>query len=119
MLLGLGLGQGLPWGRSPCAGSWIRGSPPDLEARTEDGAVDTWVTGEGDAGDGTDAEGIIRAGDGAGTLSGADTEVQTTVVLGQDTGTLTESSLLGHLHITIEAFSGLDVLMTPGMAEES
>lgn len=116
-LLGLGLGQGLPWGRSPCAGSWIGGSPPARGARAEDGAGDVGVTGDGDAGGGTDGEGIMRAGDGAGVLSGVLTgaEVQTTVVLGQDTGTLTESSLLGQLHIE---FSGLDASFTSVMTED-
>lgn len=109
-LLGLGLGQGLPWGRSPCAGSWITGSPPARRAGAEDAAVDEVLIEDDDTGGGTDAEGIIRAGDVA--LSGADTrvlmEVQTTAVLGQDTGTPTESLLLGHLHKAVEAFSEED-----------
>ncbi len=87
-LLGFGLGQGLPWGRSPWAGSWIGGSPPARKGGAEDGALDEGVTRDGDA------------GDGAGTLSGTDagalTEVQTVVLGG--TATLTES-VFGHLHV--------------------
>lgn len=110
-LIGFGLGQGLPWGRSPWAGSWIGGSPPARGVWPEDGAVDTVVTGDGDA------------GDGAGALSGTDkgplTEVQTTVVLGQDTATqLTEPVLFGHLHIAGEVFSGTDMLIIPETSEE-
>lgn len=87
-LLGFGLGQGLPWGRSPWAGSWIGGSPPARGVGAEDGTVDKGVTVDGDP------------GDGAGTLSGTDagalTEVQT-VVLG---GTATPV-LFGYLHIAL------------------
>lgn len=116
-LLGFGLGQGLPWGRSPCAGSRIGGSPPPPpRAGADDGAVGKVVTGDGDAGGGTDAEGVIRVGDAAGMLSGALTEVQT-VVLGQGTATLTEMLLVGHLHIAVEAFSGSDVLLIPETSE--
>lgn len=109
-LLGFGLGQGLPWGRSPWAGSWIGGSPPARGAGAEDGAVDKGVTGDGDA------------GDGAGTLSGTDTgalaEVQTTVGLEGDTATLTEPVLFGHLRVAGEVFSGADVLIIPETSEE-
>lgn len=114
-LLGFGLGQGLPWGRSPCAGSRIGGSPPPPRAGADDGAVGKVVTGDGDAGGGTDA-GVIRVGDAAGMLSESLTEVQT-VVLGQGTAALTETLLLGHLHVAVEAFSGLDVLLIPETSE--
>lgn len=108
-LLGFGLGQGLPWGRSPWAGSSIGGSPPARGVWAGDGAVHKGVTGDGDA------------GDGAGTLSGTDTgalaEVQTTVVLGQDTATLTESVLFGHLHVAVEESPGTHVLIIPETSE--
>lgn len=107
VLLGLGLGQGLPWGRSPWAGSWIGGSPPALGAGAGGGAVDEGATWDGEAGGGTDAEGIFMVGEGAGAEIGALTEVQTAAVFGQDTAALTGTSELGYLHI---ALSGLDVL---------
>lgn len=105
-LLGFGLGQGLPWGRSPWAGSWIGGSPPARKVGAEDGALDKLVTGDGDAGDG--------AGTLSGTDAGAPTEVQTVVFGG--TATLTES-VFGH--VAVEMFSGTDVLIIPETSDES
>lgn len=109
-LLGFGLGQGLPWGRSPCAGSSVGGSPPARGVGAEDRVVDRGVTGDGDAGDGAE------------TLSGTDTvaltEVQTGVMLGQDTATLTESVLFGHLLVAVEVSPGADVLIIPETSEE-
>lgn len=105
-LLGFGLGQGLPWGRSPWAGSWIGGSPPARGAGAGAGAADKGVTGDGDAG----------AGALSGTASGSLTEVQTVVTGGA--ATPTELELFGHLHVAVEAFSGTDVLIIPEISEE-
>lgn len=46
-LLGFGLGQGLPWGRSPWAGSWTGGSPPARGVGAEDRTAVEGVAVEG------------------------------------------------------------------------
>lgn len=68
------------------------GSPPARRVGAEDVAVGNGVSGDGDCGGGTDAAGFIWAGHGAEVETGALTEVQNTVVLGQDTATLTAFS---------------------------
>lgn len=65
------------------------GSPPARRAGAEDVAVGNDVSRDGDCGGGTDAARFIWAGE---AETGALTEVQNTVVLGQDTPTLTAFS---------------------------
>lgn len=85
--------------------------------------MDEFVICDGDAGGGSDAEDITEVGVGAGTLSfsdtGALTEVQTTFVLGQGPSSATGSLLSGHLHIAVEVFSGIEVLILSKISEES
>lgn len=87
-LLGLGLGQGLPWGRSPWAGSSIGGSPPARIGGAEHRGVDKGESGEGDAG--------------VGALSGTDTGAL---------ATLTLPVLFGHLHVAVDMSSETDILL--------
>jgi len=113
-LLGFGLGQGLPWGRSPWAGSSIGGSPPARRPGAEDGAgdgaVDKGVTGD------------AAAVDAAATMSGSDAralaEVHTTGVSGQHAATHTELALFVNVHVAVELSSATDVLIILETSEE-
>lgn len=80
-LLGFGLGQGLPWGRSPWAGSWTGGSPPARGVGAEDRTA-----GEGvavDAVEGALSDSCVAVGVSAGSAAPA------------------QSALFGYLHAAL------------------